>query len=214
MLAFPGAGSNPLGQSGSGAPSAAGETARRLEECAAVLATSGRPRRTRAAPDGASSAPRRPSNRPVHLVDTESAIEWQLTAQSEMTATSMAPIVEKLTLAQRHLERVQHAWDEPTDWDDLALYGFYALEAAVDCAGLHFGISRARGHQGRMSLAQTLSKRGLDDVSDLLRDLNQARKSVAYGDTGLPELDAEDVASRLVAYIESISALTEQGRTQ
>ena len=128
----------------------------------------------------------------------------------------MAPIVEKLTLAQRHLERVQHAWDEPTDWDDLALYGFYALEAAVDCAGLHFGISRARGHQhqGRMSLAKTLSKRGLDDVSDLLRDLNEARKSVAYGDTELPELDAEDVASRIEAYIESISALTEQGRTQ
>ena len=128
----------------------------------------------------------------------------------------MAPIVEKLTLAQRHLERVQHAWDEPTDWDDLALYGFYALEAAVDCAGLHFGISRPPGHkhQGRQSLAKTLSKRGLDDVSDLLRDLDQARKSVAYGDTGLPELDAEDVASRIEAYIESISALTEQGRTQ
>ncbi len=126
----------------------------------------------------------------------------------------MAPIMEKLTLARRHLERVQNAWREPTDWDDLALYGFYALEAAVDCAGLHFRISRGQGHRGRTSLAKTLSKRGLDDVSDLLRDLNEARKSVAYGDIGLPELDAEEVASRIEAYIESISALIEQGRAQ
>ena len=124
---------------------------------------------------------------------------------------SMAPIIEKLTLARRHLERVQHAWHEPTDWDDLALYGFYALEAAVDCAGLHFGVSPGQGHRGRTSLAKTLSKRGLDDVSDLLRDLNEARKSVAYGDIGLPELDAEEVASRIEVYIESISALIEQG---
>jgi len=126
----------------------------------------------------------------------------------------MASIIEKLTLARRHLERVRHASREPADWDDLALYGFYSLEAAVDCAGLHFGISRGQGHRGRTSLARTLSKRGLDDVSDLLRDLNEARKSVAYGDIGLPELDAEEVASRIEAYIESISALIEQGRAQ
>ena len=68
--------------------------------------------------------------------------------------------------------------------------------------------------RGRTSLAKTLSKRGLDDVSDLLRDLNEARKSVAYGDIGLPELDAEDVASRIEAYMESVSALIEQGRAQ
>jgi hypothetical protein len=126
----------------------------------------------------------------------------------------MAPIIEKLTLARRHLERVQQAWHEPADWDDLALYGFYALEAAVDCAGSHFGISRGQGHRGRASLAKTLSKRGLDDVSDLLRDLNEARKSVAYGDIGLPELDAEEVASRIEAYIDSLSVLIEQGGEQ
>ena len=71
-----------------------------------------------------------------------------------------------------------------------------------------------QGHRGRASLAKTLSKRGLDDVSDLLRDLNEARKSVAYGDIGLPELDAEEVASRIEAYIDSISALIGQGREQ
>ena len=126
----------------------------------------------------------------------------------------MASIADKLALARRHLERVQDAWAEPTDWDDLALYGFYALEAAVDCASLHFRISMGQGHRGRTSVAKALSKRGLDDVSDLLRDLNEARKSVAYGDIGLPELDAEGVASRIEDYIESISALIEQGRVR
>ena len=38
---------------------------------------------------------------------------------------------EKLELARRHLGRVQAAWDPP-DWADLSLYGFYALEAAVE----------------------------------------------------------------------------------
>ena len=126
----------------------------------------------------------------------------------------MASIIGKLTLAKCHLERVQDAWDEPTDWGDLALYGFYALEAAVDCAGLHFGISCGQWHKGRTILAKKLSERGLDDVSDLLRDLNEARKSIAYGDIGRPELDAEDVASRIEAYIESISALIDRGRAQ
>ena len=46
----------------------------------------------------------------------------------------MASAADKLALAQRHLTRVRDAWPEPTDWDDLFLYGFYALEAAVDCA--------------------------------------------------------------------------------
>ena len=39
---------------------------------------------------------------------------------------------EKVALARKHLDRVLDAWDEPTDWDDLSLYGFYCLEAAVE----------------------------------------------------------------------------------
>ena len=41
--------------------------------------------------------------------------------------TQMASAVDKLALAQRHFRRVQIAWPDPTDWDDLFLYGFYAL---------------------------------------------------------------------------------------
>lgn len=72
----------------------------------------------------------------------------------------------------------------------------------------------SQGHRGRTSAAKALSERGLDDVSDLLQDLNEARKSVAYGDIGPPELDAEGVASRIEDYIESLAALIERGRMQ
>ena len=40
----------------------------------------------------------------------------------------------KLKLAKRHLERVLAAWEMPTGWDDLSLYGFYCLKAVVEAA--------------------------------------------------------------------------------
>ena len=46
----------------------------------------------------------------------------------------MASPEDKMKLARRHLERVQVAWEDPTDWADLSFYGLYALEAAVDAA--------------------------------------------------------------------------------
>jgi len=116
---------------------------------------------------------------------------------------------DKLELAKRHLERVQLAWDPP-DWADLSLYGFYALEAAVEAASLHFGMAVNKNHYARVEAAQTLHLDcGLSDVSALLRDLNEARKSEAYGDVQAPELDAEDVASEVESYIETVSRLLE-----
>ncbi len=53
---------------------------------------------------------------------------------------------EKLALAQKHLDRVLDSWDEPTDWDDLSLYGFYCLEAAVEAAALRSGLTVSRRH--------------------------------------------------------------------
>ena len=38
---------------------------------------------------------------------------------------------ESLDLARRHLVKVQAAWDDPTDWADLSLYGFLCLEACI-----------------------------------------------------------------------------------
>ena len=126
----------------------------------------------------------------------------------------MASVAEKLALAKRHLGRVREAWYDPTDWDDLFLYGFYALEAAVDCACLHFGEPTRQVHWSRVDAAQRLSGHGLDDVSGLLRDLNEGRKSVAYGDVDLPDLSAEEIAVKIEEYVESISDLVEQGEVR
>jgi hypothetical protein len=38
-------------------------------------------------------------------------------------------------LAKRHLAKVQAAWDDPTDWADLAIYGFLLFRAVCDGRG-------------------------------------------------------------------------------
>src|SRR2546423_3585883 len=102
----------------------------------------------------------------------------------------MATAYEKLELAGRHLDRVLAAWDEPTDWDDLSLYGFYCLEAAVEAAASHLGLSTSRRHWEKVDAARELHQNhALPDVEQLLRDLNDARKAAAYGDVEPPALD-------------------------
>ena len=96
---------------------------------------------------------------------------------------------DKLNLARRHLERVLVAWDTPTDWDNLSVYGFYCLEAAVEAAGMHVGLSASRKHWEKAETAGELHKKhGLPDVEQLLHDLNDARKAAAYGDVTAPDL--------------------------
>src|SRR6202158_3929728 len=104
----------------------------------------------------------------------------------------MATGSNKLKLARRHLERVQGAWDDPTDWDDLSLYGFYCLEAAVEAAAVHVGMRTSKKHWEKADVAGELHRNhGLRDIEQLLRDLNEARKSAAYGDIPCPDLNAE-----------------------
>lgn len=113
---------------------------------------------------------------------------------------------EQLKVARRHLERVQGAWDAPTDWSDLSLYGFYCLEAAVMAAAKHFGMDVKRTHPSKSQAAQILHKEyGLPDIENLLLDLNSARKAMAYGDVPLPELDAEEVAIAIEEYVEKVA---------
>jgi hypothetical protein len=89
----------------------------------------------------------------------------------------MATADEKLELAGRHLDRVLAAWDEPTDWDDLSLYGFYCLEAAVEAAAIHLGLSTSRRHWEKADTAKELHQNHAPpDVEQLLLDLNNARK--------------------------------------
>jgi hypothetical protein len=66
---------------------------------------------------------------------------------------------EKLKLAQRHLERVLGAWEEaPTDWDDLSLYGFYCLEAAVEAGALHVGFKTSKKPGRRRTPRQNFTR--------------------------------------------------------
>ena len=112
-------------------------------------------------------------------------------------------------LALKHLARVEVAWLEPTDWTDLATYGFYCLEACVVAAVLHLGGQRPDNHRDKVDAARQLaSTQGLPDVGDLLVDLNAMRKHEAYGDTEPPEnLDPEDVAISIDEFVESVRRL-------
>jgi hypothetical protein len=114
-------------------------------------------------------------------------------------------------LARRHLKRVQNAWDDPTDWDNLSLYGFYCLEAAVEAAAARVAIKTSRKHWEKADIARELhTKHGLPDIEQLLRDLNDARKSAAYGDIPAPDLNAEDVASEIEKYVDAVADLVER----
>jgi hypothetical protein len=118
---------------------------------------------------------------------------------------------EKLALARHHLKRVLSAWDDPTDWDDLSLYGFYCLEAAVEAAAVHVGMKTSKKHWEKADLAGGLHREhGLPDIEQLLRDLNDARKSAAYGDIPTPDLNAEDVASEIERYVDAVADLVER----
>ena len=116
--------------------------------------------------------------------------------------------LKKIKLAQQQLKRVQTAWDPP-DWPDLSHYGFHALENAIDAACAHFGLEGAGNlHWKREERARQLHRdHGLDDVSDLLRDLNNTRKSEAYGDVTPPPLNAEDTAVSIERYVETVEKI-------
>ncbi len=119
---------------------------------------------------------------------------------------------DSLRLALAHLDRVQSAWWDPTDWADLSSYGLYCLEACIVAAALHLKRSRPRSHVAKAETARFLSEEhGLPEIDDLLADLNAMRKHQAYGDTQAPdELDPEDTASMIGAYVEVVQAMLAQ----
>ncbi|SPE34290.1 hypothetical protein SBA6_350016 [Candidatus Sulfopaludibacter sp. SbA6] len=114
--------------------------------------------------------------------------------------------------ARRHLEPLLAAWDTPTDWDDLSLYGFYSLEAPVGAAAAHLGLATSTKHWQKAETAAGLhTAHGLPDISHLLHELNDARKAAAYGDVEAPDLDAEGVASQIEEYVNAVAALLAGG---
>ena len=113
----------------------------------------------------------------------------------------------KIKVAKDHLDRAQSAArEDPADWLDLSIHGFYALENALDSACLHYGIPTNKSHPYRVKVAKRLcSEYGLTDVSELLRDLNEVRKGESYGEVTSPELIADDVIAEIEAYVEDVA---------
>jgi hypothetical protein len=122
----------------------------------------------------------------------------------------MSPITaaDSLALAKKHLARVLASWDPP-EWLDLAAYGLYALEAATVAAGLHLGVATKRTHWNKAELARDLAKnQGLPDIAGLMSDLNEMRKSEAYGDIASPPtLDPQEVAREVEEYVDAVDEL-------
>lgn len=115
---------------------------------------------------------------------------------------------ESLVLAKKHLARALASWDPP-QWLDLAAYSLYALEAAVVAAAVHRGHPMKRTHWSKADAVRELAvQEGLPDVSGLMRDLNEVRKSEAYGDIASPpSLDPQDVVREVEDYVDAVSAL-------
>lgn len=115
---------------------------------------------------------------------------------------------ESLALAKKHLSRAQDSWDPP-EWLALAGYSLYALEAAVVAAAVHCSYSMKRTHWSKADAAQALAaQEGLPEVSGLMSDLNEVRKSEAYGDVASPpSLDPEDLIRDVEDYVDAVAAL-------
>lgn len=112
---------------------------------------------------------------------------------------------EKLVLARHHLAKIQ---PDTEDLDDLSIYGLYCLEAAVEAAALHVQIKITKRHYEKARVADELhTQHGLPDVSDLLFDLNDSRKAVAYGDVEAPDLENEEVVSEIERYVKAVEEL-------
>ena len=109
----------------------------------------------------------------------------------------------QLRLIDEQLAKVRAAWQEPTDWLVLSIFGFYAVENAVTFAADHFAVPWKKTHPSKLEAAEVLhSSYGLPDVRDLLKQLNALRLAAAYGEIEpVGQLDAEDLASQVEQYV-------------
>ena len=72
------------------------------------------------------------------------------------------------------------------------------------------GLATSRKHWEKAETAVKLHyEHGLPDVLQLLHNLNDARKAVAYGDVPAPDLDAEQVASQIEPHVDAVAELIE-----
>lgn len=117
---------------------------------------------------------------------------------------------QRITLAKRHLERVQAAefGDDP---ESAVMWGFYAYENCVTALAARYGLRWTQNHREKAELARQLYNDGFvsRDIGDELEELNRLRKDVAY-DGPEPELEEKDLyalAYQLEEFIIEIDSL-------
>ena len=115
---------------------------------------------------------------------------------------------DRIELAKRELGKAQVAAIDPIDWLDVAVFSFYALENAVVAAADLEGVPWKRSHDSKVEVSDVLRDRlGLPDVADLLRDLNELRKSESYGEIRPPlNRRAEDIVTEVEDYVLEVEA--------
>src|SRR5205085_2205675 len=107
-----------------------------------------------------------------------------------------------LKLPREHLARAE---EKPDDADNVFVWSFWGLENAIKAAALHAKIEFVKQHWSKEKAARKLAKdHALADVSELLSDLNDGRKSAAYGDTEEPDRDPGDVLEEFREYVDQV----------
>ncbi len=108
-----------------------------------------------------------------------------------------------LKLAREQLARAE---EDPDDAENVFVWSFWGLENTIMAAAAHAGIMSIKQHWAKGEAARRLAGQfGLTDVSALLRDLNDGRKSAAYGDTEAPDIAPGDVLIQFRGYVEEVA---------
>ena len=95
-------------------------------------------------------------------------------------------------------------------------FAFYAYENAVVAVAEARGIKWTKNHFEKAKLAEKLFDDGVlsTDVSDKLPELNELRKSIAYGEPGpeLEALDLQSLATDLEDFLDEVEAIIEAAK--
>ena len=118
---------------------------------------------------------------------------------------------ERLDLAREQLSRAQVAAFEPEDWAELSIWAFYALENAVIAAADHLQLPWEKSHPSKVKVSRALHREhGLPGVSSLLVELNELRKSEAYGEVQPSRsMTAAEIVIAVEGFIEAVGQLFE-----
>lgn len=94
---------------------------------------------------------------------------------------------------------------------EVVTWTFYAIENAVIAVAIKLNIPWEKTHTSKVYIAGQLYSKGFVsvDVSDLLKELNMARKDVAYGESGssLTSIDLEDLLGTAEDFIEQVEKI-------